>query len=121
EQLRVEDVLVAVRVEHEDAHAGAKLQIDHVNRVADTDDEVDGAEDAGDGWKGDTMFEVELCPGCVEKRINIGVHRSQRVLDVVARDRVAADDLADEAIEGARIVDQKRHSRVERSAAFGVG
>ena len=43
------------------------------------------------------MFEVEFGPGRVEQRLHIGENRPQRVLDVVARDRVAVDRLADEA------------------------
>ena len=38
QELRVDDVLVAVGVEREDAHAGAKFEIDHVDRAADADD-----------------------------------------------------------------------------------
>ena len=83
--------------------------------------QVSSTEGAGDGRKGDALLEVEFGAGRVEQRINVGITRPQRGLDIVARDRVAVDGLADEAIEGARIVDQKSHCRVERGAAIGVG
>ena len=43
-----------------------------------------------------------LGAGRVEERIHVGISRPQRVFDVVARDRVAADRLADEVVEGTR-------------------
>ena len=49
QQLRVDDVLVAVGIKREDAHAGAELEIDDVDRAADADDQVGRAEGAGDG------------------------------------------------------------------------
>ena len=103
QQLRVDDVLVAVRIKRENAHAGAEFEIDHVNGGADADEQIGSAEGAGDGRKDDALLEVELGAGRVEERIHIGIRRPQRVLDVVARDRVAVDRLADEAVEGARI------------------
>src|SRR5215831_15812304 len=75
---------------------------------------------APESRKSDALFEVESNVGRIKKRIDIGVRRSQRVLNIIARDRVAADDLTDEAIEGARIIDQKRHRRVERGAPLGI-
>ena len=82
--------------------------------------QVGSAEGAGDGRKGDALLEIELGPGRVEERIHVGIRRPQRVLDVVGRDRVAIDRLADEAIEGARISSIRRAiaawSAVPRSA-----
>ena len=102
QELRVDDVLVAVRIKREDAHAGAEFEIDDVDGAADADDQVGSAEGAGDGRKVDALLEIELGPGRVEERIHVGITRPQRVLDVVERDRVAVDRLADEALEGAR-------------------
>ena len=62
--------------------------------------QVGSAEGAGDGRKDDATLEVELRPGRVEELLHIGVGRPQGVLDVVARDRVVVDSLADEALEG---------------------
>src|SRR5262249_49967250 len=116
-KLRIENVLVAVRIERENAHAGAKFEVDQANLAANADEQIDRAPGVRNGRKDDALLEVEFSTGRVEKRINISVRRLQRVLDVIARNRVAVDRLAGEVLEGARIVDQKSHSRVERGAA----
>src|SRR5262249_33627355 len=67
QELLVNDVLVAVRVQREDAHAGTELKISHMDRVADANDEVGGTKGAGDGWKDDALLEVELGLGGIEK------------------------------------------------------
>src|SRR5262249_32054567 len=99
QRLRVDDILVAVRIKREDAHAAAKFEIDDINCVADANDEVGGTKGAGDGWKGNAPFEVELRPGGIEKRRDVGESWPQRVFDVIVRNRVIADRLADEAFE----------------------
>jgi hypothetical protein len=85
------------------------------------DDEVGGAEGAGDGGKDDAVFEVELGPRRVEQRFHIGENRPQRGFDVVARDRVVIDRLAGEAFECFLLVEEQSHCYVERRAAGGVG
>src|SRR5262249_30207545 len=120
QQLCVDDVLVAVGIKREDAHTGAELEVDYMDRPADTHEQISSAEGVRNGRKGDALLEVEFSSGRLEERVDVGESRPQRVLNIVARDRVAADNRADEVIEGARIVDQKSHSRVERGAALGV-
>ncbi len=98
QKLRVDDVLVAVGIKREDAHAGAEFEIDDVDRVADADDQVGGAEGAGDGREDDAMLEVKLGPGRIEERRHVGIGGPQSGLDVVRRDRVAVERLAGEAL-----------------------
>ena len=113
QELRVDDVLVAVRIEREHAHAGAELEIDDVDSVADADEQVGSAEGAGDGRKDDALLEVEFSAGRVEERIHIGASRPQGILDVVECDRVVAERLADE------VVDSVDSSRSEAPSPHG--
>ena len=67
----------------------------------------------------DALFEVILGAGRIEERVDIGVSRPQRVLDIVACDRVVVDRLADEIVERAFALDQQaiaEWSAVPRSA-----
>ena len=63
QQLRVDDVLVAIGIKRENAHAAAEFEIDNVDDVADANDEIGGTEGAGDGGKLDARFEVILGSG----------------------------------------------------------
>ena len=83
QQLRVDDVLVAIGIKRENAHAAAEFEINDVDRVADADDEIGSAEGVGDGGEFHALFEVVLGSGRIEERIHIGVSRPQGVLDVV--------------------------------------
>ena len=65
-------------------------------------------------------FEVILGSGRIEERVDIGVSRPQGVLDIVARERVVIDRLADEIVERAFVLDQPAHRRMERRAAIGI-
>ena len=49
QQLRIDDVLVAIGIKREHAHAAAEFEVDDVDDVADANDEVGSAEGAGDG------------------------------------------------------------------------
>ena len=120
-QLRVDDVLVAVGIERQDPHAVAELEVDHMDRAADAHDQVGGAERVGDAGKDDAAFEEIFGAGLVEQRIHVGENRPQGVLDVVDRDDVVVDRLAGDLREGTLVLDQKRHRRMERRAAIGIG
>ena len=72
QKLRVDDVLVAIGIKRENAHAAAEFEIDHVDGVADANDQVGSTEGAGDGGKDDALFEVVLSAGRIEERIHIG-------------------------------------------------
>ena len=86
QELRVDDVLVAIGIEREDAHAGAKFEIDYVNGAADANNQVAGTERVGDGGKDDALLQVELRARRIEQRLHVGENRPQRVLDIVSRD-----------------------------------
>src|SRR5262249_48878743 len=118
--LRIDHILIAIRVKCEDAHAGTKFKINHVNGGADADDEVGSTKGAGDGWKGDATFEVELRPGDIEKRRDIGESRPQGELDIVDGDYVGADPLADEALERFLFIEKKGYRYVQSCAAIGI-
>ena len=120
-ELCVDDVLVADGIERENAHAGAKFEVDYVDGAADADDQVARPKGAGDGGKENAAFEEIFGAGVVEERLHIGENRPQGVLDVVARDDVVVDLLADEVLEGTLALDEKGHRRMERRAAIGVG
>ena len=75
QQLRVDDVLVAIGIKRENAHAAAEFEIDNVDDVADANDEIGGTEGAGDGGKLDALLEVILGSGRIKERIHIGVSR----------------------------------------------
>src|SRR5262249_5326643 len=108
QKLRVNNVLFAVRGEREDAHAAAELEIERVDRAADADEQIGGAEGPWDGWKDDATFEVEFGSGRIEQRGHIVEGRSQRGLDVIGCDRVFAEFLADEAFKRRRAVVEKQ-------------
>src|SRR5262249_9457389 len=60
QQLAVDDVYGGVIIggaEREHAHTGAELEVDHVRRAADADNQIGGAEGAGDGRKREARFE----------------------------------------------------------------
>jgi hypothetical protein len=98
-ELRVEDILVAVGIKRDDAHAGAELEVEHVDCAADADQQIDSAESAGDSWKDNAMLEVIFSPGGVEERLRIGVSRPQGVLNIVACDRIGVECPANAAFE----------------------
>ena len=54
----------------------------------------------------DALFEVVRSSGRIEERIHIGESRPQGILDVVARERVIIDRLANEIVEGTFVLDQ---------------
>ena len=120
QKLRVDDVLVAVGIKREDAHAAAEFEVDDVDGVADADDQIGSAEGAGDGREVDALFEVVFGSGRIEERIHIGESRPQGVLDVVAGERVVVDRRANEIVEGTFVLDQQGHRRVARRAAIGI-
>ena len=120
QKLRVDDVLVAIGIKRENAHAAAKFEIDHVDGVADANDQVGSTEGAGDGGEFDALFEVVLGSGRIEERIHIGVSRPQGVLDIVARERVVIDRRANEIVERTFVLDQRAIAAWQRRAAIGI-
>jgi hypothetical protein len=68
-QLRVQDVLVAIRIEREDAHAGAEFVVDNLDCAANADEQIERAEGTGDGGKVDTILGVVLGVGRIEKPV----------------------------------------------------
>ena len=106
QKLRVDDVLVAIGIKRENAHAAAKFEINHVDDVADASDQIGSTEGAGDGGEFHALFEVVRSSGRIEERIHIGVSRPQGVLDVVARERVIIDRRANEIVERTFVLDQ---------------
>ena len=46
QQLRVDDVDIAVRIKRANAHAGAEFIVDHVDRVANAHEQIDSTEGA---------------------------------------------------------------------------
>src|SRR5262249_53607732 len=120
-ELRVDDVLVTVGVEREHTHAGAELEVDYVDGAADADNEVNRTESAGDGWKDNALLAVVRGPGRGEERHNLVGGRPYCDFDVVGGARVAVEHLTDEVVEAPLLFDQKRHRRMERGAALGIG
>ena len=121
QELRVDDVLVAIRVKRENAHAGAEFEIDNVDSVADAHDQVGTCRRRRRWWESRRAARDNI-----RRRAGRGArpHRREPALGrsrVVARDRVVVDRLADEVVEGAFAFDQKGHRRVERRAAIGIG
>ena len=88
--------------------------------VTDADDQVARPKGAGDGGKDNAAFEEIFGPRLVEERFHISENRPQGVLDIVERDDVAVDFLADETREGTFVLDEKGHRGMERRAAIGV-
>ena len=84
------------------------------------DDQVACTESAGDGRKDDALLEVELSAGCVEQRAYVGIRWPQRGFDVVDREGVVVERLADEVIDAPLLFDQERHCRMERDAPLGI-
>jgi hypothetical protein len=120
-ELCVDDVLGADGIERENAHAGAKFEVDYVDGAADADDQVARPKGAGDGGKENAALDEIFGAGVVEERFYVSENRPQGVLDIVERDDVAVDLLAGDPRKRTFVLDEKRHSRMERRAAIRGG
>ena len=119
QQLRVDDILVAVGIQRANRNTTAKLEVDDMHGGANADEQVTSTKRVGDGWKDDATLEI-IRSLRREEPIHINVDRRQGVLNIVACDRVVADGFAAEAFEILGLVDEMGHRCVERRAAFRI-
>src|SRR5262245_47228018 len=82
---------------------------------------VAGAKTVFNAGEGNSLVGEILSAGLVEELIGIVENWPQVILDVVNRDLVVIDSLADAVCEPVFAFNQQRHRGVKRSASLGVG
>src|SRR5262249_49290721 len=109
--------------ERKDAHAGAELEIDQMDRAAGTNEQIECAPRVWNGGKADAPLEIVLGTARIYERLRESTCRSQGIFNVIVCDCVVAERLAGEALDGNMCVlgEKRGYCRVERRAASGVG